>query len=103
VLWVGVLAGADALSALHTRVERALARQGLPPEERAFHGHITLGRAREPRGAPGLVEALAAAPEPLGEVTVEAVHLMRSDLHPAGARHSVLAREPLGGVTGSRV
>jgi RNA 2',3'-cyclic 3'-phosphodiesterase len=104
VVWVGLLAGADALGALHARVEQALARRGLPPEERAFHGHVTLGRAREPRGAAGLVEALAVAPEPLGEVAVDAVHLMRSDLHPTGARYDVLAREGLGGAaSASRV
>jgi 2'-5' RNA ligase len=97
VVWVGVQAGADALGALHARVERALAQRGLPPEGRAFHGHVTIGRAREARGAAGLAEALAATPEPLGEVTVDAVYLMRSDLHPAGARYSVLAREALGG------
>lgn len=97
VVWVGVLAGADALGALHARLERALAQRGIAPEGRAFHGHVTLGRAREPRGAAGLADALAAASEPLGEVAVDAVHLMRSDLHPAGARYSVLARELLGG------
>ncbi len=94
VLWVGVAAGADALAALHARVEGALARRGIPPEERPFHAHATLGRARDPRGVAGLGDALGAA-EPLGETWVDAVYLMRSDLHPEGARYSVLAREPL--------
>jgi 2'-5' RNA ligase len=97
VLWAGVLAGGDALAALHGRLERALARRGIPAEGRAFHGHVTVGRARDPRGATDLADTLGGAAVPLGEVAVEAVCLMRSDLHPAGARYSVLARAPLGG------
>lgn len=97
VIWVGVTAGAEPLGALHARLEAGLARHGIPPEGRAFHPHVTLGRAREPRGAPGLAELLTAEGEPLGEVAVDAVHLMRSDLHPGGAQYGVLAREPLAG------
>jgi 2'-5' RNA ligase len=63
---------------------------------------VTLGRARDPRGVRGLDDALAVAPGPLGATRVEAVHRMRSDLHPAGARYSVLARVPLTG-DGARV
>lgn len=100
VIWVGVTAGAGPLGALHARLDAALARRGVPPEGRAFHPHVTLGRAREPRGAPGLSELLGAAGEPFGEVAVDAVHLMRSELGPGGARYSVLAREPLAGAAG---
>src|SRR5262245_17838196 len=89
VIWVGLTAGAEPLMALHARLEAALARRGIPPEDRGFHPHVTLGRAREPRGAPGIGALLAGAGGPLGESRVEAIHLMRSDLHPAGARHSV--------------
>jgi 2'-5' RNA ligase len=102
VLWVGLLAGSEPLAALHARVEQALAARGVPPEGRPFHAHVTLGRARDPRGVRGLDDALAVAPGPLGATRVEAVHLMRSDLHPAGARYSVLARVPLTG-DGARV
>jgi len=97
VIWAGVSEGAESLVALHARLEAALGRRGLPPEGRAFHAHVTLGRAREPRGVPGIAGLLEAAREPLGEMRVEAVHLMRSDLDPGGARYSVLAREPLAG------
>jgi RNA 2',3'-cyclic 3'-phosphodiesterase len=96
VIWVGATAGAEPLVALHARMEAALGRRGIPPEGRAFHPHVTLGRAREPRGAVELAELLDGAPEPLGEIEVDAVHLMRSELSPSGSRYSVLAREPLG-------
>jgi 2'-5' RNA ligase len=98
VVWVGVETGADALAALHARVEAALARRGIPPEGRPFHGHLTLGRARDPRGGAALGDALETRRESFGEAPVDAVCLMRSDLHPTGAHHSILARVPLAGV-----
>jgi 2'-5' RNA ligase len=102
VVWVGVEAGAEALAALHARLEAALQARGILREGRPFHAHVTLGRARDPRGAPPLAGALAGGAPGLGEVVVEAVCLMRSELDPAGARHSVLARVALTGVA-SRV
>jgi 2'-5' RNA ligase len=100
VIWVGLTAGAEPLVELHARLEAALARCGIPSEGRGFHPHVTLGRAREPRGASGIGELLDGTGEPLGETVVEAVHLMRSDLHPEGAHHSALAREALAGRSG---
>jgi 2'-5' RNA ligase len=100
VIWVGLTAGAEPLVELHARLEAALGRCGIPPEGRGFHPHVTLGRSREPRGASGIGELLDGTGEPLGETRVEAVHLMRSDLNPEGARYGVLAREALGGRSG---
>jgi len=100
VIWVGLTAGAEPLVELHARLETALARGGIEPEGRGFHPHVTLGRSREPRGASGIGELLDGTGEPLGESRVEAVHLMRSDLRPEGARYGVLAREALGGGSG---
>jgi 2'-5' RNA ligase len=95
-----VTEGGAPLTALHAGLEAALAERGIPPEGRAFHPHVTLGRARQARGATGLGDLLTGAGEALGETRVEAVHLMRSDLDPAGARYDVLAREALGRPSG---
>jgi 2'-5' RNA ligase len=96
VLWAGVASGREPLTALADSVERAMASQGFPREDRAFSAHVTLGRVREPRRAPALAAALTAgAFRPLGRVSVEAVALMRSDLSPRGARYRELARLPL--------
>jgi len=97
VIWAGVVTGADALAELHARLEEALAVQGIPGEGRPFHAHVTLGRARDPRGAPEVAAVVASLTEPFGEVVVDAVHLMRSDLDPRGARYSVVARGELRG------
>lgn len=95
VVWVGVAEGADRLVGLQAAVEAALAVRGFHPEERPFHPHLTIGRVRGSRG----VEALSAAlgeEQVFGEAEVTALHLMRSDLHPTGARYSVLGGFPLG-------
>jgi 2'-5' RNA ligase len=95
VVWAGVVAGAEPLGRLQAAVERELAVRGIPPEARAFHGHVTLARARDPRGGRSLAAALGGAAA-FGGFTVEQLHLMRSELDPRGARYSVLAEAALG-------
>lgn len=95
VVWVGVEAGAASLGRLHEHLEVALARRGIPPEGRPFRAHVTVGRVRPGGRAEALGPALRALGGALGETYVEAVHLMRSELAPAGARYSILARVPL--------
>ncbi|HEX2500723.1 MAG TPA: RNA 2',3'-cyclic phosphodiesterase [Methylomirabilota bacterium] len=95
VVWAGVTDGGEGLRTLHAALESALMARGIPGEGRAFHPHVTLGRARSPRGASGLADALGEGPR-FGEVRVAALHLMRSELGPRGSRYSVLAEAPLG-------
>ena len=47
VVWVGVGRGHPHLFALHKKVQDAVLRAGLEPDLRAFHPHITVGRAHE--------------------------------------------------------
>ncbi len=94
VVWAGVVAGGEGLRALHAALEAGLVARGIPGEGRAFHPHVTLARARGPRGAVGLGSLLSPGPE-FGEVRVTALHLMRSELDPRGARYSVLAEAHL--------
>jgi 2'-5' RNA ligase len=99
VVWAGVIAGGEGLGALHAALEAALITRGIPGEGRGFHPHVTLARARDPRGAGGLASALGAGPV-FGEVRVTALHLMRSDLDSRGARYSILAEAPLDDASG---
>jgi len=97
VLWAGLGGDLEPLGALAAGVGRRLAPLGFTPDERPFNPHLTLGRSREARGAPGLAAAVAAAagqegcPWRAGEVC-----LVESHLSPSGARHEVLSRLPLG-------
>jgi RNA 2',3'-cyclic 3'-phosphodiesterase len=99
VLWASVVAGGEKIEALFGELEAALVARGIPGEGRAFHPHVTLARARDPRGARELVRVLGAGPA-FGEVRVEALHLMRSELGPRGSRYSALTAAPLGGPLG---
>ncbi len=47
-----------------------------------------------PGGREGSLSVLGAGPA-FGEIRVAALHLMRSELHPKGARHTVLMEAPL--------
>jgi len=91
VVWAGLAEGAEELGALAARVEEVCAQHGFPPEERPFRAHLTLGRVRRPAPNPGLEAAIAAgADAELGEVPVERVLLMKSELRRDGARYHVL-------------
>lgn len=46
-LWLGVQ-DADPLKHLHEKIDQALVRAGLPPEQRKFKPHVTLARFRKP-------------------------------------------------------
>jgi 2'-5' RNA ligase len=98
VVWVGSLAGAEALTELAERVEGHLAALGFARENRPFQAHLTIGRFRDPEQAGGLAEALAAEPEAgLGTMPVRAFELMRSDLRPSGPIYTSLGTIPLSG------
>jgi 2'-5' RNA ligase len=97
VLWAGLAGDLAPLAALAADVGRRLAPLGFPPEERPFSPHLTLGRAREGRGAPGLAGALAHAAQAEGAPwRATELLLFESHLSPKGPRYEVLARLPLG-------
>jgi len=97
VVWLGVEGDVAALSALVADLGRRLAPLGFPPEARPFSPHLTLGRARDPRGAPGLAGALAGAGDDEGFAWRAAeLVLFESHLSPAGPRYEAILRAPLG-------
>jgi 2'-5' RNA ligase len=98
VLWAGLAGDLAPLQALVAELGRRLAPLGFPPEERPFSPHLTLGRARDARGLPGLAAALAhAGGETAARWRAGELILFRSHLSPHGPRYEALARAPLGG------
>jgi RNA 2',3'-cyclic 3'-phosphodiesterase len=100
VVWAGVAEESGALAALQRDVEQALIPLGFKPEDRAYHPHLTLGRAGRSADASdqrrlGEVVATTDVGE-LDRVKVAAFKLMRSDLRPDGAVYTPLAEFPLG-------
>lgn len=97
VVWIGLSHGAEALAKLQTRIETGLESLGFAREERPFTAHLTLGRVRSPAHREQLASALTGAPtETLGEMALDRIELMKSDLHVAGARYSILQSFSLG-------
>ncbi|MEX2393750.1 MAG: RNA 2',3'-cyclic phosphodiesterase [Actinomycetota bacterium] len=91
-LWVGVGEGAEAMTALQSDVATSLEPLGFVREDRPFHPHFTLARFRRPR-------AIAALPSVHVSDTpfvVDTVVLFRSQLHPKGARYTVVERMTMG-------
>jgi RNA 2',3'-cyclic 3'-phosphodiesterase len=88
VVWVG-LEPIGPLAAVAAELDTALATLGIPRESRPFAAHVTLGRARESRRNLGLADALA-RPAECGRLPVTRLSLMRSELHPRGARYTEL-------------
>jgi RNA 2',3'-cyclic 3'-phosphodiesterase len=97
VVWIGLSHGAEELAKLQARVETGLESLGFAREERPFTAHLTLGRVRSPAHREQLARALTGAPaEALGEMVLDRIELMKSDLNVAGARYSILQSFSLG-------
>ena len=97
VLWVGIQAPA-ALASLQHLVEGIAARMGYPPDERPFSPHLTIGRVGQNATAADLARIRTAIEGavvgPLGTARVDAVHIFKSDLQPAGSVYTHLVRLP---------
>ena len=99
VLWAGAGGDLDALTRLQQASEDAINALGYPPEQRPFRPHITLGRPRRnvsdaQLSRIGSVVSGLAPPSPVVWL-VESVDVMQSELHPSGARYTVLGSLPL--------
>ena len=90
VIWVGV-EPTPALRCLKQDLEWALTDCGFDRETRAFHPHLTLGRAEAKNGAGAFrgLDERAAGLTYKGEVKVRKLDLMRSRLSKAGAIYSL--------------
>lgn len=90
VVWVGA-DPTPALRCLKQDIEWALAGCGFERETRAFHPHVTLGKAEETNGAGAFrgLDELAAGLSYQGLIRVRQIHLMRSHASSTGTRYSI--------------
>lgn len=95
VVWVGLRGDLDKLSLLQKRIDSVLAPLGLRAEERPFTPHLTLARVREearPEERQKLSELVTGiAAMPAHGFSVDAVHLMKSQLTRTGPVYTRLA------------
>lgn len=100
VIWLGVNGDVDRLSRVQGEIERASEPLGYPPEERAFHPHLTVARIRPEDLATvtGLERRLAEVGAlPALSLPVDHVTLFRSELRRAGAIYTAVEEFPLNG------
>ncbi len=98
VIWLGVGATPE-LRCLKQDIEWALGEVGFPAETRAFHPHVTLGRANDAGGA-GVFRGLDTLMAELAfdaELKVHTLDLIRSHLSKDGAHYSVVSGARLAG------
>jgi 2'-5' RNA ligase len=89
ILWTGLAEGVDQAVALAKSVNRHLEQDGFGPPDKPFRPHITLARIRE--RAQGVEAFRSYAPPPAPEsAPLDRIVVMKSDLHPAGARYTPL-------------
>jgi 2'-5' RNA ligase len=103
VVWAGIAELSGALAALQKQVSQALAALGFEPEKRGFTPHLTLGRAAREARRQELAELGDLITRfdvgVVGQVFVDHITLMKSDLKPSGAVYTPLAVVPLGKAT----
>jgi 2'-5' RNA ligase len=97
VIWVGVEATPE-FRCMKQDLEWALGQAGFEAETRAFHPHVTLGRADVGEGA-GVFRDLDRRLADLSlddELRVHSLDMMRSDLSREGPRYSLVSSVRLG-------
>jgi 2'-5' RNA ligase len=99
VIWIGLGGETDMLGRLQLQIEDAMAGLGFEPEQRRFHPHFTLGRVNQ-HASTSFQRRLGEELESyevnqIGEMLVDEVSLMRSQLNPKGAIYTQLAAFPL--------
>ena len=89
-VWAGV-SPHEPLKALHKKVDAALTRVGVAPDQRAFLPHITLARLKRSSGPVGnLLEQAGGLASP--PFTIDHFALFESTLTPEGAVYSTVER-----------
>ena len=92
-LWVGA-GPQEPLRLLHNKVDRALARVGIAPDNRAFLPHITIARFGRNAGNPG--DFMESVPVPPISAEIAEFCLYESNLGSEGSTYSVITRYPFG-------
>jgi 2'-5' RNA ligase len=95
VLWAGITAGVEGLTAVAAEVSQRLRACDIAREDRPYRPHVTLARVREPAGlrSSALFEELD-APR-FGTTRVDAITLFQSRTSPKGAVYTPVNRTVL--------
>jgi 2'-5' RNA ligase len=90
-LWVGIEDETGQLRQLRQTLEAELVQIGYPPDDRSFAPHLTLARLKRVSHREEFLAALKAHRRVvLGQLDVDHIALIASQLHPSGARYSTV-------------
>jgi RNA 2',3'-cyclic 3'-phosphodiesterase len=90
VIWVG-LEDSEMLKGLNDDIENAVSSFGYRKEDKEFRPHLTIGRVRSRRGMITVVNELDNFKErDFGELLVDRIKFMKSELRPKGAEYTCL-------------
>jgi 2'-5' RNA ligase len=91
VLWAGIRERTHQLESLQKTIQQAMEAQGYVPEEKEYHAHLTLARFKSLKGV-SMVEKLVNDHQgfKFGPFEAPEFILYKSELNPAGARHTPL-------------
>ena len=97
ILWVGCSDSEHQLEHIFTSIDRALTDIGFTHENRPFSPHLTIGRVKQPHSMGTIVTKMQKSTDfSAGQFQASAVKLIKSQLHPGGARYTPLAVFQLG-------
>ena len=97
IFWIGLTGNTQALQELVLEIEAALEPLGFPPEEKAYHPHLTLARIKRENATVGsalLGNQVLEKDQHLGTLTIDRFTLIQSDLDSSGARYTSLWTVP---------
>jgi len=96
VLWIGIENSA-VLNSIQKDLDAEVAGFGFAPDDRPFSPHLTIGRVRSQKGIAEMLRRLSEfRTTDFGVVEVKSIHIMKSELKPAGAEHTSIAEIPIG-------
>ncbi len=95
VLWAGLTGAIEQLQKLQRRLDGGLRQINVSDGNNDFHPHLTIGRIKSNRNTRELLAEAQQYALPALSFNVSEIVLMKSELHPAGARYMVLIRAPL--------
>jgi 2'-5' RNA ligase len=93
VVWAGIEDKTGGLGRLAAAVDRELEAVGVPREPRPFHGHVTLGRLRDPIDVSQVL--LPFSEQVFSETRLTEVTLFESLTKSSGSEYSQVLRVPL--------
>ena len=96
VIWAGLAGEIELLQRMQRGLEEQLAAIGVKGDEKLFRPHLTVGRVKSNRNAREMVVQADLYELPAFSFEVREILVMKSELLPAGAKYTALAKAALG-------